>query len=469
MANRKNKYPLIESLEIIDIAAEGKAMGKHNDVVVFVPMCAVGDIVNVQITNKRRRFMEGYVVDFVKKSEDRVEPFCSHYGDCGGCKWQHLPYDKQLEHKQLQVEQQLQRIGKFEIPVIEPILGSAATTNYRNKLEYTFSCKKWIPRNVLSENEEVTFSDALGFHVSGMFDKILDVDNCYLQPSPSNEIRNEVRRFCIEHTIPFYNIRSHEGLMRNLVIRTASTGENMVIVIFAYNDLDNITIVMEHLKATFGNINSLLYIVNEKLNDSYSDQEIITYSGVDFIMEQMEELKFKVGAKSFYQTNSKQAYELYKITREFAQLTGNEIVYDLYTGTGTIANFVAKLSKKVVGVEYIDSAIEDAKINSQLNGIDNTHFYAGDMKNILNEQFIIENGHPDVIILDPPRAGLHEAVANTVLKANAQRIVYVSCNPATQARDIAILDEKYKVTRVQPVDMFPHTHHVENVVLLERR
>ena len=469
MARKKNKYPHIEGLEITDIAAEGKSMGRHNDVVVFVPMCAIGDIVDVQITNKRRRFMEGHVTSFVKKSSDRLEPFCSHYGDCGGCKWQHLPYELQLSYKQNQVIDQLVRIGKIEIPEIMPILGSAKTTEYRNKLEFTFSPKRWATRKEVAENSELDFSNALGFHVSGMFDKILDVEKCYLQPSPSNEIRNEVKRFCVENSISFYNIRSHEGLMRNLVIRTASTGENMVIVIFGYEDAEAIEMVMSHLKATFTNISSLLYIVNTKLNDSYSDQEVLTYSGVDYIMEEMEGLKFKIGSKSFYQTNSEQAYELYKVTRNFAKLTGNEVVYDLYTGTGTIANFVASQAKQVVGIEYVPSAIEDAKINSQINNIDNTLFYAGDMKDVLNDEFIAEHGKPDVIILDPPRAGIHEDVAMTILRANPERIVYVSCNPATQARDLAIFDEKYKVLAVQPVDMFPHTHHVENVVLLERR
>lgn len=469
MARKKNKYPLIEGLEIVDIVAEGKSMGRHNDVVVFVPMCSVGDIVNVQITNKRRRFMEGYVVEFVKKSADRVEPFCSHYGDCGGCKWQHLPYTSQLEHKQRQVRDQLERIGKIEIPEILPILGANECTYYRNKLEFTFSPKRWATRSEVMASDEFERGSALGFHVSGMFDKILDVEKCYLQPSPSNEIRNFLKKFCVEKEISFYNIRSHEGLMRNVVIRTASTGDVMIIVIFGYRDNEIIEEVMRGLKAEYPQINSLLYIVNEKLNDSYSDQEIEIYSGVGYIMEKMEDLQFKIGAKSFYQTNSAQAYELYKVTRDFAQLTGNEVVYDLYTGTGTIANFVASNAKKVIGIEYVPEAIEDAKVNSELNGISNTLFFAGDMKNVLSDKFFAEHGSADVIILDPPRAGIHQDVADTILRANPFRMVYVSCNPATQARDLAIFDANYEVIKVQPVDMFPHTHHVENVVLLERR
>lgn len=467
---RKNKYPIIEGLEIIDIAAEGKAIGKHNDVVVFVPMCVVGDVVNVQVCNKRRRFMEAYVIDYVKKSEGRCEPFCAHYGECGGCKWQHLPYEEQLKYKQKQVFDQLTRIGGVEIPEITPILGSEKTQFYRNKLEFTFSNKKWIPRNAFKEDDTPgMWENALGFHISGAFDKILDVEKCYLQDSPSNEIRNEIKRFTLEHGYTYYNQRSHEGLMRNIVVRTSSTGDIMLIVIFARNEEAKIEVLMSHLKETFPQITSLLYIVNSKLNDSYSDQEVVVYAGEDHIFEEMEGLKFKIQAKSFYQTNSEQAYNLYKVTRDFACVGEDDIVYDLYTGTGTIANFVAKRCKRVVGVEYVPDAIEDAKVNSAINGIDNTVFYAGDMKDVLNAQFIEENGKPDVIILDPPRAGIHEDVANVILEAAPKRMVYVSCNPATQARDLAIFDAKYKVLAVQPVDMFPHTHHVENVVLLEKR
>lgn len=469
MGKRANKYPIIENLEIIDIAAEGKAIGKHNDMIVFVPMCVVGDVVNVQICNKRRRFMEGYVIDYIKKSDTRCEPFCSHYGDCGGCKWQHLPYDMQLGYKQQQVIDQLTRIGKIELPNISPIIGSERSEYYRNKLEFTFSDKRWITRELFNSGEEVDKNHALGFHVGGAFDKILDIEKCYLQDAPSNEIRNEIRRYTKENEYTYYDQRTHDGLMRNLVVRTSSTDDVMLIVIFAYNDTEKINALMEHLKLTFPQITSLLYIVNEKLNDSYADQKVICYSGNDYIFEQMEDLRFKIGPKSFYQTNSAQAYNLYKVTREAANLKGDEIVYDLYTGTGTIANFVAHRCKKVVGVEYVPEAIEDAKVNSEINNITNTVFYAGDMKDVLNEQFISTNGTPDVIILDPPRAGIHEDVAEVIMAASPERIVYVSCNPATQARDIAIFDAMYSVKSVQPVDMFPHTHHVENVISLEKR
>lgn len=469
MGKRANKYPIIENLEIIDIAAEGKAIGKHNDMVVFVPMCVVGDVVNVQICNKRRRFMEGYVINYIKKSDTRCEPFCSHYGDCGGCKWQHLPYDMQLGYKQQQVIDQLTRIGKIELPVISSILKSERSEYYRNKLEFTFSDKRWITRELFNSGVEVDKNHALGFHIGGAFDKILDIEKCYLQDAPSNEIRNEIRDYTKSNNYTYYDQRTHDGLMRNLVVRTSSTGDVMVIVIFAYNDSEKINALMEHLKQTFSQITSLLYIINEKLNDSYADQDVICYSGNDHIFEKMEDLRFKIGPKSFYQTNSEQAYNLYKITREAANLKGNEIVYDLYTGTGTIANFIAHKCKKVVGIEYVPEAIEDAKVNSEINKITNTVFYAGDMKDVLNEQFINANGTPDVIILDPPRAGIHEDVAEVIMSASPERIVYVSCNPATQARDIAIFDAMYSVKLVQPVDMFPHTHHVENVILLEKR
>lgn len=469
MGRKNNKYPQIEGLEIIDIAAEGKAIGKHNDMVVFVPMCTIGDIVNVQINNKRRRFMEGFVIDYVKKSPSRAEPFCSHYGDCGGCRWQHIAYEDQLKQKQKQVEDQLVRIGKIEIPEIIPILGSDKKTYYRNKLEFTFSPKRWATREELNNNDVVERNNALGFHVGGMFDKILDIESCYLQEDPSNEIRKEIKKFTTENNYSYYNMRTHEGLMRNLVIRTSSTGDTMLIVIFGYNDSENIEFLMKHIKNKFPKISSLMYIINEKLNDSYSDQEVILYSGNDYIMEAMDNLKFKVGPKSFYQTNSIQAYNLYKITRDFAKLTGNEVIYDLYTGTGTIANFIANNCKKVIGIEYVSDAIEDAKVNSEINNIKNTSFYAGDMKDVLNDKFIEENGTPDIIILDPPRAGIHEDVANTILRAAPNRIVYVSCNPATQARDIALMNDLYYVEKVQPVDMFPHTHHVENVVSLVKR
>lgn len=468
--NRKRKvYPLIEGLEITTLVAEGKAMGKYNDIVVFVPSAVPGDVVDVQIRSKRRRFMEGTIVRIVKHSPIRCEPFCEHFGVCGGCKWQNIPYEEQLKLKHTQVIDQLTRIGKVELPEIMPPLGSEKTTFYRNKLEYTFANKRWLTHEEVSSEEEIDKSPALGFHIPGMFDKILDIKKCWLQDDPSNQIRLEVADYCRDNDYEFYNAREHTGLMRNLVIRTSTTGDIMLIVVFAFDAPEKIVELMDHIAAKFPQITSLQYIINTKLNDSMGDQEVICYKGSDHIFEEMEGLKFKIGGKSFYQTNSEQAYELYKITREFAGLTGSEVVYDLYTGTGTIANFVAKYASKVIGVEYVPEAIEDAKINSAANGITNTTFYAGDMKDILNDAFIAKNGKPDVIILDPPRAGIHDDVAQTILRANPTKIVYVSCNPATQARDLAIFDEIYKVTKVQPVDMFPHTHHVENVVLLEIR
>ena len=465
----RNRHPRLEGLEITALAAEGNAMGKWNDIVVFVPLTVPGDVVNVQIRTKRRRYMEGYVTEYVKRSPKRVEPFCAHFGVCGGCKWQNIPYSEQIAFKQQQVVDQLTRIGHLTLPEISPILGSKKTDHYRNKLEFTFAPKRWKTYEEVARGEEIADTPALGFHIPSMFDKILDIDYCHLQPSPSNAIRNEVRRWCIEHEYPFYDIRQHSGLMRNIVIRTASTGEVMVIVVFAVEDKERIDALMEHLRVTFPEITSLVYMINDKLNDSLGDREPILYSGRDHIFEEMEGLKFKIGPKSFYQTNSEQAYELYKVTREFADLTGDEVVYDLYTGTGTIANFVASKAKSVVGVEYVEEAIEDAKVNSAINGIGNTTFYAGDMKDVMNDEFVERNGRPDVVILDPPRAGVHEDVIATILRAAPQRIVYVSCNPATQARDLAFLNDEYEIVAVQPVDMFPHTHHVENVVKLIRR
>lgn len=465
----RNRHPHIEGLKITALAAEGNAMGKWNDIVVFVPLTVPGDVVDVQIRTKRRRYMEGYVTRYVEHSPLKIEPFCNHFGVCGGCKWQNLPYAEQLAFKQQQVVDQLTRIGHVEIPEVMPILGSAKTDHYRNKLEFTFAPKRWKTYQEVASGQDIADTPALGFHIPGMFDKILDIDYCHLQPEPSNKIRNELRRYCIENGYEFYDIRQHSGLMRNVIIRTSSTGQVMVIVVFAYDDTERIAALMDHLKATFPEITSLIYMINDKLNDSVGDREAICWAGQDHIFEQMEELRFKVGPKSFYQTNSEQAYELYKVVREFAALEGNEVVYDLYTGTGTIANFVAAKAGKVVGVEYVEEAIEDARVNSALNNIDNTVFYAGDMKDVLDDSFVEANGRPDVVILDPPRAGVHEDVIATILRAAPQRMVYVSCNPATQARDLALLDHDYKVVAVQPVDMFPHTHHVENVVKLIRR
>ena len=469
MARKRGNLPLIEALEITEIAAEGKALGRYDDQVVFVPLALPGDVVDVQITNKRRRFMEGRIVRYVKHSPITVEPFCEHFGTCGGCKWQNLPYPEQLRFKQKQVEDQLSRIGKVELPPIEPILGSEHTEFYRNKLEFTFSHKRWMTREEIEAEGDITDPEALGFHIPGMFDKVLDIRRCWLQPDPSNPIRVETKRFCLEQGYDFYNMREHSGLMRNLVIRTASTGEVMAIVVFAREDREKIALLLDHLATKFPEITSLMYVVNPKLNDTFGDLDVRLWRGRDHIFEEMEGLRFKIGPKSFYQTNSAQACRLYGVAREFAELTGTETVYDLYTGTGTIANFVARQCGKVVGVEYVPEAIEDAKVNARLNGIGNTVFYAGDMKEVLNDAFIAENGRPDVVILDPPRAGIHPDVAETILRAAPQRIVYVSCNPATQARDIALLDRLYRVERVRPVDMFPHTHHVENVVKLTRR
>lgn len=460
---------MIENLEITDIAAEGKALGRYNDMVVFVPLTVPGDVVNVQITNKRRRFMEGFVTEYVKKSTERTDAFCEHFGVCGGCKWQNLPYETQLRFKQQQVEDQLTRIGHVELPEISPIIGSEQTTYYRNKLEYTFSCKRWMTREEIAEGKAIENPDVLGFHIPGMFDKILGIKHCWLQAEPSNAIRLSIDKFCRDNGYEYYDARAHTGYMRNIVIRTSTTGEIMLIVVFAYENEERQNALLEHIAGNFPEITSLMYVVNSKFNDTIGDLDIKLFHGNDHIFESMEGLKFKIGPKSFYQTNSKQAYKLYRVTRELAGLTGGETVYDLYTGTGTIANFVAGKCKKVVGVEYVPEAIEDARINSEINGITNTVFYAGDMKDVLNDDFIAANGKPDVIILDPPRAGIHGDVAETVLKAAPEKIVYVSCNPATQARDVAIFNRDYKITAVQPVDMFPHTHHVENVICMIRK
>ena len=469
MARKKANYPLIEGLEITTLAAEGKAMGRWNDVVVFVPMTVPGDVVDVQIRVKRRRFMEGCVVNYVKRSPLREEPFCEHFGVCGGCKWQNLPYEEQLRFKTAQVRDQLTRIGKLELPEIAPCLGSAATRFYRNKLEFTFADRRWLTREEVESGAALDAAPAVGFHIPNMFDKVLDIRTCWLQPEPSNAIRLETKRFCLEHGYTFHNARAHTGLMRNLIVRTASTGEVMVIVVFGAEDLPRITALLDHLAERFPQITSLFYVVNTKLNDSVGDLDAVCYRGKDHIIEQMEGLRFKVGPKSFYQTNSAQAYELYKVARQFADLHPDETLYDLYTGTGTIANFCAARCARVVGIEYVPEAIADAKVNSELNGIRNTTFYAGDMKAVLDDAFVAANGHPDVIILDPPRAGVDEPVIDVILRAAPERIVYVSCNPATQARDLALMDGAYRVEAVQPVDMFPHTHHVENVVKLVRR
>lgn len=469
MARKRQNYPLIEGLEITALAAEGKSIGRHEGAVVFVPMTVPGDVVDVQIRAKHRRFMEGTVVRFVKRSDKRVEPVCEHFGVCGGCKWQNLPYDEQLRYKTEQVRDQLTRIGKVELPEISPCLGSAKQLFYRNKLEFTFADRRWLTYEEIAAGGEIEPTPALGFHVPNMFDKVLDINKCWLQADPSNEIRDEIKRYCMEHGYSFHNVREHQGLMRGIIIRTASTGDVMLSVIFNENDQPRIKALLDHVHERFPQITSLIYFVNEKWNDSLTDQTPVCYWGKDHIFEEMEGLRFKVGPKSFYQTNSAQAYELYKVAREFADLKPADTLYDLYTGTGTIANFCARRCKKVVGIEYVPEAIEDAKVNSAINGIENTAFYAGDMKKVLYKSFVERNGRPDVIILDPPRAGVDEPVIDVILAAAPERIVYVSCNPATQARDLALMNGQYKVVAVQPVDMFPHTHHVENVVKLVRR
>ena len=424
----------ISNVEIIDIAEEGKGVAKHDNLVLFIERAVPGDIVDVELQRKKKNFAEGKIAEVKKPSEYRIDPFCSHFGVCGGCKWQHMTYDSQLKFKEQYVGNALSRIGKVDVSAMEPILGSEQTEYYRNKLEYTFSNKRWLTS--LDEIEPTDSMDALGFHVPGRFDKILTVDHCYLQQDPSNDIRNTVFQFAKDNFMSFYDLREHQGALRNLIIRTSSTGELMVIVVFAYPEEGQIDMLMSFINDEFPQITSLLYIVNQKRNDTIFDQDIHVYAGRDFIYEEMEGLKFKVGPKSFYQTNSRQAYELYKITREFADLKGDELVYDLYTGAGTIANFVARSAKEVVGVEYVPSAIEDAKINSETNGIQNTKFYAGDMKDVLTSDFIAEHGKPDVVITDPPRAGMHPDVVNRILEMESEKIVYVSCNAATQARDL---------------------------------
>lgn len=469
MARKKKELPLIENVEIIDVAAEGKAIAKVDDLVVFIPYVVPGDVIDLQITRKKNKYAEGKPVRFISYSPNRTEAFCEHFGICGGCKWQVLPYAEQLKYKQKQVEDNLTRIGKIELPDIHHILGSEKTQFYRNKLEFTFSNKKWLTLEQINSGESFDNMNALGFHIPGMFDKVLDIDKCWLQEDISNQIRNFIRQYCYDKNYTFFDLRNRGGLMRNLIVRTSTTGELMVIVVFYDDEKEQQEDLLTAVATEFPQITSLLYIVNQKANDTITDQDVLVWKGNDCIYEEMEGLKFKIGPKSFYQTNSEQAYNLYKIARDFANLSGDELVYDLYTGTGTIANFVASKAKKVVGIEYVEDAILDARVNSQINKIDNTLFYAGDMKDILTQDFINEHGRPDVIITDPPRAGMHDDVIKTILFAEPDRIVYVSCNPATQARDLSLLDEKYKVGRVQPVDMFPHTHHVENVVLLVKK
>ena len=447
-------------------------MAKVNELVIFVPYVVPGDVVDLQVKRKKNHYAEAVAVKFHEKSPLRTEPFCSHFGVCGGCKWQCLSYEEQLKYKQKQVFDNLTRIGKVELPEFRPILGSEKTRFYRNKLEFTFSNKRWLTEEEVKQDVKYDQMNAVGFHIPGAFDKVLAIDKCWLQDDISNQIRNAVRDYAYAHNFPFFNLRTQEGLLRNIMIRTSSTGELMVVLQCKVTDDEGrrkMEEILQFMADSFPQITSLMYVINNKCNDTIGDLDVEVFKGNDHIFEEMEGLRFKVGPKSFYQTNSEQAYNLYKVAREFAGLTGNELVYVLYTGTGTIANFVARQARKVVGIEYVPEAIEDAKVNSALNGIDNTLFYAGDMKDILTNDFIAEHGRPDVIITDPPRAGMHNDVIDVILAAEPKRIVYVSCNPATQARDLQLLDGKYKVTAVQPVDMFPHTHHVENVVQLERR
>ena len=455
------------------MAAEGKAIAKVNDLVIFVPYVVPGDVVDLQIKRKKHHYAEAVAVKFHEYSRERAVPFCQHYGVCGGCKWQVLPYSEQIKYKQKQVTDNLTRIGKIELPEISPILGSEKTQFYRNKLEYTFSNKRWLTEEEVKQNVVYDQMNAVGFHIPNAFDKVLAIEKCWLQDDISNRIRNTVRDYAYEHDYSFINLRTQEGMLRNMIIRTSTTGELMVILVAKIEEeekeLQLFKQLLQYVADTFPEITSLLYIINNKRNDTITDLEVYTFKGKDHIFEEMEGLRFKIGPKSFYQTNSEQAYNLYKIARNFAGLTGKELVYDLYTGTGTIANFVSKQARQVIGIEYVPEAIEDAKVNAEINGIENTLFFAGDMKDMLTQDFINQHGRPDVIITDPPRAGMHDDVINTILFAEPERIVYVSCNPATQARDLSLLSVKYAVKKVQPVDMFPHTHHVENVVLLEKR
>ena len=472
MARKRKEFPILENVTITDVAAEGKALARVNDMVVFVPFVVPGDVVDLKIRKKKLSYCEAEVVRFVKYSETRAEPVCQHFGVCGGCKWQNLPYEEQLRAKQQQVFDQLSRISHVQLPEFNPIMGSQLTLHYRNKLEFGCSNKRWLTREQVASGETFDTMNAIGFHITGAFDKILPIEKCWLMDDLQNRIRNEIRDYALANGITFFDLRQQVGLLRDVMIRNSDTGEWMVLVQFHFEsegDQQTAEALLSHLGEQFPQITSLLWVDNQKCNDTFGDLPVQVFKGNDHIFEVMEDLKFKVGPKSFYQTNTLQAYHLYDVARQFANLNGNEIVYDLYTGTGTIANFVARKAKKVVGVEYVPEAIEDAKVNSELNGIDNTTFYAGDMKDILNDEFIAENGQPDVIITDPPRAGMHADVIETIVRANPKRIVYVSCNPATQARDLIALDNNYEVKAVQPVDMFPHTPHVENVVLLERR
>ena len=473
MGRKKKELPILEHITITDVAAEGKALARVGDLVVFVPYVVPGDVVDLRIKRKKHNYAEAEAVKFHQYAANRAEPFCEHFGTCGGCKWQCLPYEEQLRYKQKQVGDNLTRIGKVAFPPISPILGSRRTRAYRNKLEFGFSNKKWLTAEQIASGEAFDDMNAVGFHIPGAFDKILDIRCCHLMDDVCNRLRNGIRDYATAHGLSFFDLRRQEGLLRNMMIRTSTTGELMLLLQFCWRDeagREQAMALLAHLRDTYPEITSLLYVNNLKCNDTIGDLEVTTFHGTDAIFEEMEGLRFKVGPKSFYQTNSEQAYELYKVVRRFADLTGEELVYDLYTGTGTIANFVASGARRVIGIEYVPEAIEDAKVNARLNGLENkTAFFAGDMKDLLTPEFIAENGRPDVIITDPPRAGMHGDVIDTILFSAPRRIVYVSCNPATQARDLQLLDAAYRIEAVQPVDMFPQTHHVENVVLLTKR
>jgi 23S rRNA (uracil1939-C5)-methyltransferase len=466
---RKKDLPVLKNVLITDIGAEGNALARVDNLVVFVPMLIPGDVVDLRVIRKRKKFLEGKVVKFHEYSSDRIEPECKHFGICGGCKWQHLPYELQLKFKEKQVKDNLLRIGKIDLPPVAPILRADEIYYYRNKLEYTFSNKRWRTREEIDSEVSFDRENALGFHIPGLFDKVLDIEERHLQPEPSNTIKNAVREYSQENNLEFFDLREQKGFLRNIIIRNSLDGNVMIIVVFFHEDIEKRKGLMDFLDSRFPQITSLLYIINSKRNDSLADQDPILYKGVDHLIEHMDGLKFRIGPKSFAQTNTKQTLRLYQTAKKFAGLTGKEVVYDLYTGTGTIANFVADEASRVVGIEYVEEAVKDAKINSGINNITNTSFFAGDMKDVLSEQFIDANGRPDVIITDPPRAGMHEDVVKAIIKAGPGKVVYISCNPATQARDILLMSENYEVSMVQPVDMFPHTHHVENIVLLMRK
>lgn len=460
---------LLERVRITDIGAEGNAVARVDNMVVFVPMLVPGDVVDIRVNRRRKKYMEGSAIRFHEYSKDRIEAPCIHFGVCGGCKWQHLPYDLQLFHKEKQVRDNLERIGKAELPKVSPIIGSPAIYNYRNKLEFTFSDRRWLTREEILSDNEFSKEDAIGFHIPSLFDKVLDIRECHLQPEPSNFIRNAVREYAHKDRLTFFNLREQTGFLRNLIVRNNLAGDIMLIFVFFYDDQKRREGLLDHIAAKFSRITSMFYVINQKQNDSIADQKPVLYRGRDHLAEEMDGLKFRIGPKSFYQTNTRQAVILYRIAKELANLSGKEIVYDLYTGTGTIANFIADSALKVIGFEYIEEAVKDAVINSEINNIRNTEFYTGDIKSIMNQQFTATHGKPDVIITDPPRAGMHVDVVKSIIGASPERIIYISCNPSTQSRDVLLLSEHYRIAGVQPVDMFPHTHHVENIILLEKR